>query len=467
MEMQTHKQKVESLREFLIQAKSKGCFSLGKGKTSPNTMREYKKNGLKLDLKDFDEVLKIDPLEKTAFVEPKVTMEALFLKISPFGLIPKVLPEFKGITVGGAVNGAAIESSSFRFGQFNDTCLEYEILLGDGRVVTVTKESDPDIFYGISGSYGSLGIITGVKVSLMESKPFVHLQYTMAKSVAEAVHAMKTLSEQSDIDFLEAIVYSQSHTLIVTGKMIDAKPLEIPFLKLSKTYSPWYYQHLAKINVSEEITSLQDYLFRHDRAAFWMGGYALNPKILFRYILKHAGINSVKSLPDNADPLKEAPFLFRFLFGRMMDSKTLYKILHSGTEDWFRRNFCIQDYYLPPEKAASFSDTVLSSYKIAPLWICPVLSTNTPQIFSPHLCEKETLLFDVGVYGKPHGHFGDETVRALDLLCYQEGGKKMFYSYTGLSEEEFWQEYAKEKYDAIRKQYHAESVFHPITAKIL
>ena len=51
------------------------------------------------------------------------------------GLMPLVVPQLKTITLGGAVTGLGIESSSFRNGLPHESVLEMEVLTGDGRVV--------------------------------------------------------------------------------------------------------------------------------------------------------------------------------------------------------------------------------------------------------------------------------------------------------------------------------------------
>ena len=54
------------------------------------------------------------------------------------GVMPAVVPQLKTITLGGAVAGVGIESSSHRHGLVHDTMLELDVLLGDGRVVSCT-----------------------------------------------------------------------------------------------------------------------------------------------------------------------------------------------------------------------------------------------------------------------------------------------------------------------------------------
>ncbi len=71
------------------------------------------------------------------------------------GLLPKVVPELEGITLGGAVAGCSVESMSYRYGGFHDTCTEYEVVDGTGerRVLGPGDE----LFHMVHGSYGTLG----------------------------------------------------------------------------------------------------------------------------------------------------------------------------------------------------------------------------------------------------------------------------------------------------------------------
>ena len=52
-------------------------------------------------------------------------------------------PELKTITLGGAITGLGIESSSFRNGMPHESVLEMDILTGDGRVVTARPGRRP------------------------------------------------------------------------------------------------------------------------------------------------------------------------------------------------------------------------------------------------------------------------------------------------------------------------------------
>ena len=52
------------------------------------------------------------------------------------GRIPLVVPQLRTITLGGAVTGLGIESTSFRNGLPHESVLEMDVLTGSGDLVT-------------------------------------------------------------------------------------------------------------------------------------------------------------------------------------------------------------------------------------------------------------------------------------------------------------------------------------------
>ena len=71
-----------------------------------------------------------------------VTYEALVDASVRQGLMPAVVPQLKSITIGGAVGGIGIESSSFRYGLPHETVLEMDVLLGSGEVICCTPNNE-------------------------------------------------------------------------------------------------------------------------------------------------------------------------------------------------------------------------------------------------------------------------------------------------------------------------------------
>src|ERR671911_282020 len=102
------------------------------------------------------------------------------------GVMPAVVPQLKTITLGGAVAGVGIESSSHRHGLVHDTMLELDVLVGDGRVVSCTPHNaHADLFFGFPNSYGTLGYALRVKAKTLPVKPFVRLEHLGFSSAGE------------------------------------------------------------------------------------------------------------------------------------------------------------------------------------------------------------------------------------------------------------------------------------------
>ena len=81
-----------------------------------------------LDVSAFSRVLHVDPAARTAVVGGMTTYEDLADATLRHGLMPFVVPQLKTITLGGAVTGLGIESTSLRLGMPHESVLAMEIL---------------------------------------------------------------------------------------------------------------------------------------------------------------------------------------------------------------------------------------------------------------------------------------------------------------------------------------------------
>lgn len=466
------KNHVEVVRELSLQIKNGGStFTLDKHVSNVIRSMDYKKNGLTLDIKKLNRAISLDREKQTILVEPRVSMEQLFHITNKVGCVAPVIPEFKGITVGGAIMGAAIESSSHIYGQFNDTCIGYEILLGNGEAVWATPEKNADLFYAIPGSYGSLGIIT---LAAMQLKPAVKkliLTYHSFQKISDAMQCLITLKNQKNPpEHLEGIIFSKSHAVIVEGRKVFSANTTIRNISLKHAWSSWFYQHVRNAD-SHYTIDLEDYLFRHDRGAFWMGSYATDLSLFLRYLIE--GVGGYRSLYRSWDrnkytTISDPSLAFRSVFGWIMSSQRLYGLLHSGSENWFEEKFVIQDFYLPENNAERFVNEVLDSYPIYPIWLCPVKGTTTPQIFSPHYSPQNIDFIDIGLYGLPKSDQSiSAIIRDMEQKTQAMGGRKMFYSHSYYTPDEFWNIYHREEYLNLRLKYHAEGTWLDIESKLL
>ena len=436
-----------------ILKKKEASFSV-RPHASSNTLRngDYKKKHVHLDLSSFTAVLDFNPQERWILVEPRATFGQLCRFTLKHSLILPVVPEFPNITVGGAVIGAALESSSHRYGQVSDNCLEYEVILGNGEKVLASPQENSDLFYALSGSYGTLGILTAIKLKLIAAKPYVHLKYQWYRQPAEALHE---LSAPSSSDFIEGIVYSPSEAVVVQADMVDQVPGHVHSQKFP--WSTWFAQHLYERKRKEEYMPLKEFLFRHDRGAFWMGRYILSLSTLVRLLL-HWGTPQPRSYP-----LKPS-LLLRLLFGWTFPSQKLYRIWHRVPNHISEKIFFIQDFYTPIAQAQALLDRFMEATSIFPIWLCPIKGTRTPQFLSPHYGQDHFI--NIGFYGIPQNADPLTLTAQLEQELISCGGRKMLYSFTYYDAATFATIYHDNLYKRIRKKFHAETAFPSLHQKI-
>ncbi|MGH8732353.1 MAG: FAD-binding protein, partial [Burkholderiales bacterium] len=188
-------------RESLVEALRQGAGPVALAKDTSNLFRDRADaSRRRLDVRGFNQVLSI----ADGFVEAEgmIPYEDLTRACLSHNVMPAVVPQLKTITLGGAVAGVGIESSTHRQGLVHDTMLELDVLLGDGRIVNCSAgNAHADLFFGFPNSYGTLGYALRVKAKTIPVKPYVRLEH-MAFSKPDTFFGSlgKTL-QAGDFDF--------------------------------------------------------------------------------------------------------------------------------------------------------------------------------------------------------------------------------------------------------------------------
>jgi Delta24-sterol reductase len=428
-----------SVRKFHAQNKP---FRIYHGSTNSTRPLSFQRDKM-VNTSDLSHVLKVDTDARTVLVEPNVPMDLLVQATLPYGLVPPVVMEFPGITVGGGFAGTSGESSSFKYGFFDWTVNWTEMVLPNGDVVIVSPSNKPDLFHGAAGSFGTLGVTTLLEIRLIDAKTYVELTYHPVTTTAQAVQMMKDFATDPATDYLDGILFSLHKGFIITGRLTDT--LSSPSLKVrlfSRAWDPWFYRHVEKLPVTKPTTEavpLVDYLFRYDRGGFWVGHYG------FKYFL----------MPFNR--------VTRFLLNPFMHTRVMYHALH---ESGLSHRYIVQDLALPASKTEQFIDYCDAEFNIYPLWLCPLRQSEQDAEVSlhPHSStsgeakgNKRELLINVGLWGpgpSPYSSFVAAN-RRLEQQIRSLGGMKWLYAHAYYTEDEFWAIYDRSWYDALRRKYDA------------
>ncbi|KAF7552590.1 hypothetical protein G7Z17_g4207 [Cylindrodendrum hubeiense] len=371
-------------------------------------------------------------------------MDALVEATLKHGLIPLVVMEFPGITVGGGFSGTSGESSSFRYGAFDTTINSIEIVLADGTIANASKTEKPDLFWGAASAFGTLGVVTLLEVQLKDAKKYVELTYHLSTSPSESVKEIQEQCGKAENDFIDGIVYSMDSTVICVGRLVDELPNGSKARHFTRRQDRWFYLHVEQVqknlkkNPSETVTDyifIVDYIFRYDRAGFWVAKYA------FKYFLT---------------PLNRVT---RYILDPFLRTRVMYSAGHkSGLFEYYM----VQDVGVPYETVDEFQTWLHEQHNIYPLWLCPLrLQRDTPD--SGHGLHSEFSkagtpdLLNFGIWGPIVGNRRDaiQSNRALEQKVEACGGKKWLYAQAYYTEDDFWRLYDRESYDALRSKYSA------------
>jgi FAD/FMN-containing dehydrogenase len=413
-------------------------------KNTSNLFRDRKNvKARRLDVRDFNNVLYVDKNDLYVEVEGMTPYEKLVHECLQQGVMPTVVPELKSITIGGAVTGVGIESSSFKYGLVHETVQEMEILRGDGTIVVCTPDNEyRDLFYGFPNSYGTLGYALKLKVKVVPVKPFVKLTHIRHNDTDAFFDAVSQWCSR-DVDFIDGTVFAKDELYLTVGQFVDQAPYSSDY-----TYTNVYYLSIRERDT--DYLAVEDYIWRWDTDWFWCSKnvFAQNP--LVRRLLGRSRLNSVtytKIMRWNSE---------------WNLTGTINKLLGIHSES------VIQDVEIPLGRCRQFLDFYFDTIRFTPVWICPVRAYDKNVRFDLYPLDPDTLYVNFGFWdvikGRkqyPAGYYN----RQIEEKVAELGGMKSLYSDSYYSEEQFWKLYDKSTYDRLKQKYDPKQQLKNIFAK--
>lgn len=110
--------------------------------------------------------LRVDPLRRRARVGAGVLWRQVGDAAAAHGLAP-LAGSAPGVGVVGMLTGGGIGPLSRTHGLAADRVTAFELVTGEGRQLRVTAQEHPDLFWGLRGGKGALGIVTAVELDLL------------------------------------------------------------------------------------------------------------------------------------------------------------------------------------------------------------------------------------------------------------------------------------------------------------
>ncbi len=115
--------------------------------------------GLHIDMRSFDRVIDFSPLHKTITVQSGIRWRQIQERIDSSNLSVKVMQTYANFTVGGSLSVNA-HGRYIGVGPLIRSVRSLRVVLADGSSLETTPTRNAEVFYGVIGGYGGLGVIT-------------------------------------------------------------------------------------------------------------------------------------------------------------------------------------------------------------------------------------------------------------------------------------------------------------------
>ncbi|MGH1561355.1 FAD-binding protein [Mumia sp. DW29H23] len=368
----------------------------------------------------------VDPTtgEATADVQGMCTYEDLVAVTLARGYMPYVVPQLRTITLGGAVTGLGIESTSFRNGLPHESVVEMDVFTGAGEVVTCSREEHSDLFFAFPNSYGTLGYTTRIRILLEKVPGWVrlrHLRFDDAQSASVAI--ARIVADRSHdgvrVDAIDGTAFSPGEIYLTLAELTDADPTREGQEVSDYTGQKIYYRSLRER--STDVLTTHDYLWRWDTDWFWCSGAfgAQNPLIRRVWPRKYRRSD---------------------VFQRIVGLDTRYGLAHRldrlKRNGIAKRERVIQDIEVAVDRLPEFLAWFDAEVGMRPVWLCPLRlrepgGPGTATRWPLYPLEPGTTYVNVGFWGTvavPEDAPAGLVNRRVEEKVHALGGHKSLYS---------------------------------------
>jgi FAD/FMN-containing dehydrogenase len=440
-----HRQAVDAVQRGLAELPPGAPVRLRK-KTSNLFRFRGGEGGLSVD--GLDRVLSVDPEARTADVQGMTTYEDLVAATLPHGLMPLVVPQLKTITLGGAVVGLGIESTSFRDGLPHESVLSADVLTGTGEILRTSRDERPDLLAGLPNSYGTLGYALRLRIELAPVRPFVRLRHVRFGSAEETAKALAEVTATREwagerVDFCDGTVFSADEHYVTLGEMVDSAPYLSDY-----TGQGIYYRSIQERD--RDHLTIHDYLWRWDTDWFWCSR-ALG--------VQHPVVRRLwPSRYRRSDVYRRLVALDRRVG---LSQAVARRSGAAGVEP------IIQDVEVPVERLPEFLAFFHDEIGISPVWLCP-LRQRDRRTWPLYPLDPDATYVNVGFWSDAElapGQAPDHHNRRIEQVLLSMDGHKSLYSTASYSRDEFDALYGGASYRELKARYDPDGRLHDLYTK--
>lgn len=185
-------------------ARKNHLFLTTRGSAHSQSQLAINRDGILVDMKSMRGIGEVDEKNLTVDVEAGVVWRDLTHHLKRYGMVPRVLTNNLGVTVGGTVAMAGIGVASFKYGSQGDNVVEMDVVTGEGKLVTCSPETNEDLFWGTIAGLGQVGTITRLRLQLRRMKPMSRTYYLLYDDLRVFLEDARMAMDAGKWDHLES-----------------------------------------------------------------------------------------------------------------------------------------------------------------------------------------------------------------------------------------------------------------------
>ncbi|WP_229399595.1 FAD-binding oxidoreductase [Micromonospora okii] len=396
-----------------------------------------------LDVSGLGGVIRVDPVSRTADVQGMCTYERLVDATLAHGLMPLVVPQLRTITLGGAVTGLGIESTSFRHGLPHESVVELDVLTGAGEIVTARPDGEhADLFAAFPNSLGSLGYATRLRIELAPVRRYVALRNVRFHDLAALTDVIGEVAATGSwagepVDAMDGVMFSPGEAYLVLAAFTDDAP------RLSDYTGQGIYYRSLRRHTRDWLTT-HDYLWRWDTDWFWCSA---------AFGAQH-------------------PVVRRLWPTRLRRSDVYHRIVRlehrhrvAARVDRLRgrpaRERVVQDVEIPLDGTPDFLRWFAREVRMSPVWLCPLRlrepgGPGTARAWPLYPLRPGRNYVNIGFWGTvpiARGAADGDVNRLIERAVSEAGGHKSLYSDAYYDREAFDRLYGGDAWRAVKDRY--------------
>jgi len=304
-----------------------GVIAFGQGRSYGDVA--LNSNGQTLLTNNFSKVNNFDPSSGIIICEPGVTFNDLLIEYLPKGFLVPVTPGTGYATLGGAVANDVHGKNHDMAGSFGNHILWLDLLLPNGEIKRISKESNIELFAATIGGLGLTGIILAICFK-MKRTPGNSVDLKEER-INDLDHFFEAFSQARDtstysVGWIDALAKGKNlgrgifetaelanSTLPVSNKAKRKVPFDFPGFALNSTsinlFNQLYYHRIPRQGRQRKVL-LDQFLYPLDSILEWNRIYGKRGFYQFQCVIpESSGYDGIRKLLESIVAAGNGSFL--------------------------------------------------------------------------------------------------------------------------------------------------------------